>query len=162
MRLALFFSIILLGSCLSSRKADKQLSRLMGKFPAKIAKECNKSFPCFVNKIDTTFIDTTLIVNCDTTIVIKRDTTIIQSGGKQKVIRKKKIIKVHKKVPVKVQVPQVIRYYEDSAKIVLCREESNTLKKQLAKQDKKHNFLYGVISALSVILLFLIYLLVKK
>ena len=141
----LILTFILLG-CLSPRKADKQLSNLNDKYPAKVAKLCSGDYPCFIVKSDTTYIDT---IVCDSVFLV--DTIISLSNDT--IIKNKVVIK---RVPIRL--PQIIKYYEDSSKIKILNDE---WQRKLNEVKRKQNNGGGSM-LLILFLLLMLYLALKK
>lgn len=124
--------IIFLSSCLSSQKADRQLSRIEKEHPVKIAKFARQKYPCIIKKVDTTitYVDTTIVIDCDT--VINVVDTIVDTITKERIIIKERKVKV----PVRVEAPSIIKYIEDSSSIRICIEENKKLQAIIDKQKK--------------------------
>lgn len=140
--------VILLTGCLSSQKVDRQLSRIEKKHPVKIAKFARQKYPCIIKKVDTTitYMDTTVVIDCDT--VINVVDTIINEVTKERIIIKERKVKV----PVRVEVPSVVKYIADSSNVLLCAEENKRLQAIIDKnkKDKEKFNIWFVISILLV------------
>jgi hypothetical protein len=111
-----------LSGCLSSQKADRQLGKIKDSYPEKVANYCDSSFPCNIVKIDT-------IVTIDTVpeIITNQDTLFDTVTNSYQILKYKyryltKYLTINK-------------YYEDSAKLLLCRKENADLRGQIKKSQ---------------------------
>lgn len=153
-RIIAFLFLASLQGCLSSHKADKQLFNINKKYPEKVADFTRTNYPCFITKIDTSFIDTTLIVYCDSIMVVTIDST-----KPTQLVHSKPLVYI-KKVPVRL--PSVTIYYEDSAKIKVCESTTKGLYNELDKLNRYQNKLKYILYICWGLILFLLYLSLRK
>lgn len=146
MRILYGFILIILASCLSSRKADRQLSHLGDTYPDKVAQACTLYFPQRIVTTDTIFKDTTIVDSIpyiDTFNVVKYK--IVYRQGKTTTI---------------------VRYYEDSAKIRLTisewKKKLDEEKKKLEEERKKPKEKYSLGKIFMLLLLLLLFLYLRK
>ena len=138
MRILYGFILIILAGCLSSRKADRQLSHLGDKYPDKVAEACTLYFPQRIVMTDTIFQDTTIVDSIpyvDTMYKIKY--RISYRPGK---------------------VITVIKYYEDSAKIKLTISEWQKKLEEEKKRKPREKYSMGKMFMLLLLLLLFLYL----
>ena len=148
------FITLTLVSCLSPRKADRQLSNLEDKYPSKIAQACSTNYPCNIVRIDTLYKDS-LITDTLIGLIPVMDTITDTIQGSE-VIKYKVITK-------KISLPIVIKYFEDSSKIKLLNEQWSKKLEKCKKEcsaDKKTSgsLSYGKIAMLFLLLLLFLFL----
>lgn len=107
--------MIILNSCYTPKKADKQINKALQHYPDKVATIARNAFPCVPLKSDTviSYIDTIIQVT-DTIIERKNDTIFAKVQIKSPVTIQQKIVTIIKKV-------------EDSAKIYLLKKQIGNL-----------------------------------
>lgn len=165
MRLFYFILILILSSCLSSKNADRQLAKINDRYPAKCADLCITKYPITFVKADTIYKDSifvfydTIPAPCDT---IFADTTrpILSTSTSSSNTRETTSPRKYKKVRVKI--PQVIKYYEDSAKIFICLDQQRALQQKVTKLNKSNDTLKWVIALLALLLLLMTYQAIRK
>lgn len=134
--------------CMTPKKADRQLSKIMDEYPDKVSIVCQDEFPCKPLKADTiekVYYDLIEVECPEVTKVIKSTDTIIK--------------KVHVKIPSKERI--IIKYIEDSAKIYQlsqaltdCKGKLDTcLNKKVVIEKKSSNRLSWILILIIVSLL---------
>lgn len=155
MKIALALTFLLAG-CLSPQKMDRQLAKINKKKPEKISGFCSSQYPCATTKADTLYRDS-LISIIDSLLVIdsasSHDTTIVYKVGVRKLY-------------YKVQLPQITKYIEDSAKLYSLKAENESLRNKLKSLDKgviKANVkFWGFLNLLALLIIGIIFRKLKK
>ena len=134
-------TIILLGSCVTSKNAPKKLGKIYKKFPIETAKFTRDSLPCITTDsvVTTTYEDSIIYVQCPDdyftrdTAFVKGDTVFIK-GKIVPVTVTTKTVYVEKKVEDSAKIKMVLKHLSDKEKESLEKDKLHA--KELAKKDK--------------------------
>lgn len=146
------FALILLSSCYTAKKAEKQLDKAIAEYPAMAAEKTRDRFPC-ITTAETVRTDTVyelIDVECPpsdfkTVYSLKTDTlykdrVTVLKGGKQTVY-----------VPGKTTT--VTKVIEDSAKIFIAEDKVKSLQTEVSELEDKNEGKRSLIWWLIILLL---------
>lgn len=163
--------IIMLAGCLTPKKADKQLAKVMQKFPKKIPQICIDSFPCITIQSDTTLQlgdSMLLFLDCPDNPApngTAEDYAIWDTATSKPATRNpqpgtKKTYRVQVKVPVYKW--YITRYIEDTRKIKIVQTERDQLQKKLTKKTTWIRIIATIAGVFILLCLGLFFFFVKK
>lgn len=140
-----YIFLLLLVGCYTAKKAEKDINKIQRKHPEVLAKKATLLFPTIRKTDSSEFVNylEQINVKIDSQLV-KINDTVIHNINPECVKIKKELRNSYKFIKglqeTMNNIPQVIEYREDSAKIYLCQSEYNKLSKDRDKYRNKCEF----------------------
>lgn len=137
-----YLFLLLLVGCYTAKKAEKDINKIQEKHPEVLAKKAASLYP-IKNHIDSSeFVNYLEQINMKIDSILVKDTIIDTIKFNPDCIKIKKELRNSYKFIKGLQetmnnIPQIIEYKEDSAKIYLCQSEYNKLSKDRDKYRSK-------------------------
>ena len=122
--------LLLLSSCYGPKKADKQLSKALHRYPDKVATIARDSFPC-IPVTDTVTVSDTLSEFIE--VIIPCDTLILTDSVWTKIVQNKYITLPQKVITRTITLPAI----RDSASVFLCESKLRKSAQTITSLEKK-------------------------
>ena len=136
------FLLLTLSSCLTARRAERQLDRILKRQPATAAEMSRKAFPCIPTRIDS-FLETQTNTLYDW-IELPCDSIVITEAGDTITYHKKSVtVKTYNTTNTIIKTRD--RFIEDSAKVKIAYA---ALQKIESKNKTKTTFIWILLSLL--------------